>query len=98
MLDLARIREMTADIVSRDLDVPPISASTLLQVLDRAIAAEALLHRCVRAMPPGPMCRDCADHNGTCQSDGKTPCDSREALPQQIAALAAYRATKEQSK
>jgi hypothetical protein len=74
----------------------PLTLDEVRLILDRAIAAEALLHRCVRAMPPGPQCRDCADHDGTCQSDGKTPCDPREALPQRIAALAAYRSTKEQ--
>lgn len=50
-----------------------------------------LLHRAVLALPPRPSCRDCADHDGTCQSAGKEPCDPYEALPVHIAAVTAER-------
>lgn len=63
----------------------------LAAVTEERDLAKETLGRAVRALPPRPLCRDCADHDGMCQSDGKTPCGPAAALPLSIAALTAER-------
>jgi len=50
---------------------------------------QALRRRIMDTVPKGPRCRDCADCNGTCQNDGKTPCDPVELAFSRFAALEA---------
>jgi hypothetical protein len=61
--------------------------ASLADAVGKIEAMRGQLRRAIHALPAGPFCRDCADHDGTCQSEGKVPCDPYEALPIHIAAL-----------
>jgi hypothetical protein len=65
--------------------VQPVQASPVLKV---AIDALEILDR-----RPRPMCRDCADEDGTCPSSG-LPCDMRATIRDARAALASSTPTK----
>lgn len=66
------------------------AATVLRALLARSANAEdskALRHRVIQAAyKPGPMCRDCADRDGTCY-DG-TKCDPFEAALDTLRACA----------
>lgn len=63
--------------------------------LEREVCA--LRHRVIEAAyRPGPMCRDCGDHDGTCPRDG-TKCDPFEAALDRLRSAVPSQFTEEKS-